>query len=87
MVWGDPDNTFEKTGTDLAKYIARKIDVSKAKKDLKIICHSMNPKGRKKMTELLRKAGFDATDIAFDELRSHFSCDKSIYRGNVLDRL
>ncbi len=74
----DPDNTYEKTGTDIAKHIINTIDTKKLKKNLKIVCHSMNPKGRDKMTKLLKKAGFNATDFAFDKL---------MHCGNVLDKL
>ena len=64
----DPDNTYEKTGTDIAKYIVREIDSFECP-DLKIISHSLNPMGRINMVNILRKAGFDAKDAPFDGLK------------------
>ena len=60
----DPHNTYEKTGSDIAKFIAREINPSDCV-GLEIYCHSMNPYGRVNMVNILSKAGFSAIDAAF----------------------
>jgi CheY-like chemotaxis protein len=60
----DPHNTFEKTGSDIAKYIAREIDPESCV-GMEIYCHSMNKRGRENMVDILKKAGFTVIDLAF----------------------
>ena len=60
----DPNNTYEKTGSDIARYIAQEIN-PKDCVGLEIYCHSMNPHGRANMVQILKKAGFVAIDAAF----------------------
>jgi len=60
----DPHNTFEKTGSDIADYIAREID-PKDCVGMTIYCHSMNPRGRVNMVQILIKAGFSVIDVEF----------------------
>ncbi len=60
----DPHNTLEKTGSDIASYIARELDPLDCV-GLEIYCHSMNPAGRRNMVQILKKAGFSAIDAAF----------------------
>ena len=64
----DPHSTFEKTGSDIAEFIARSIDPTKCD-DLEIYCHSMNPAGRENMVKILVNAGFNAHDCSFYELQ------------------
>ena len=54
----DPHNTFEKTGSDIAEYIARKLDPAECV-NMKIYVHSMNTAGRVNMVNILEKAGFN----------------------------
>lgn len=60
----DPHNTFEKTGSDIAEYIAREIDPLDCV-GLEIYCHSMNPYGRANMENILKKAGFKVHNVPF----------------------
>jgi CheY-like chemotaxis protein len=60
----NPHTTFEKTGTDIAKYIAIEIDPADCV-GMEIYCHSMNPAGRENMVDILQRAGFKAIDLAF----------------------
>lgn len=64
----DPHNTYEKTGSDIAEYIARKLDPEDCV-GLEIYCHSMNPWGRANMVKILKKAGFKAIDAAFISMK------------------
>lgn len=67
-----PDETFEKTGSDIAEYIAREIDAIDCV-DMTIYCHSMNPMGRANMVKILSKAGFNVIDEEFYSLRFKLS--------------
>ena len=60
----DPHNTYEKTGSDIAEYIARELDPAECV-GMEIYCHSMNPYGRVNMVNILKKAGFKAIDASF----------------------
>lgn len=60
----DPNNTYEKTGSDIAKYIAQEIKPADCV-GMEIHCHSMNPYGRVNMVDILRNAGFTVHDVPF----------------------
>ena len=64
----DPHNTYEKTGSDIAKYIAREIKPADCV-GMEIYCHSMNPYGRVNMVDILRNAGFTVHDAPFVLMR------------------
>lgn len=58
----DPDECTEKTGSDVAKWIASNLDTKTCGK---IVCHSLNPAGRRNMVGILDKAGFSVLSIPF----------------------
>lgn len=60
----DPQETYDKTGTDLAEFIAREIDATDCI-DMDIYCISDNPAGRLSMVKVLTKAGFRALNSPF----------------------
>lgn len=64
----DPDNTYEKTGTDIAKFIVREINPLDCV-GMEIYCHSMNPWGRQNMVKILKNSGFNAIDAAFSVMK------------------
>ena len=64
----DPHSTYEKTGSDIANYIAREINPLDCP-NLEIYCHSMNPYGRTNMVKILKKAGFKTVDASFISMR------------------
>jgi len=61
----DPNTIEEKTGTDVAKWIASNMDPETCGT---IICHSMNPHGRLNMFKILYEAGFQAVNLPFVHL-------------------
>lgn len=62
-----PWDHFEKTGSDIAEYIARDLDPQECV-DMKIYVHSMNPIGRVNMVNILKKAGFNVFNAPFSSL-------------------
>lgn len=62
------DSTEENTGAEVARFLAR-LEQWQDPKTTVVVCHSLNPDGRKYMITTLRNAGFSQVhDIPFTEL-------------------